>query len=217
MGTSERNERSPEKDEELSDVNVDNFFSIQIKPILEGVQEEIQKTSDSLQLMIRGLHSELLELKDITQRISATIDNFIEKDSRRMVESSLKEISTGLDILTNVPQHLRRTFEIIYPLREENGLTAKEVAEKTGKSRPLESDYLNQLADTGFVTKKKVGKKVLFYHQPSDQDDLEEDYTDTRDNQSANIIADVRNGLKEAANSTRSDKILINKNEAGYK
>ncbi|MEM3731881.1 MAG: zinc-ribbon domain-containing protein [Candidatus Bathyarchaeia archaeon] len=40
--------------------------------------------------------------------------------------------------------------------------TALEVSRKTGRSRAAESDYLNQLADRGFLKKTRRGREVIF-------------------------------------------------------
>jgi len=40
--------------------------------------------------------------------------------------------------------------------------TAQQVAEKTGRSRAAESDYLNQLGDRGFLKKQRRGKEMVF-------------------------------------------------------
>ena len=40
--------------------------------------------------------------------------------------------------------------------------TTSEVSDKTGKSRPTESDYFNQLCTRSLIIKRKEGKLALF-------------------------------------------------------
>jgi hypothetical protein len=61
--------------------------------------------------------------------------------------------------LSSLPEHLRRSMETIVTIGQG---TAELIAEKTGRSRAAESDYLNQLVDRGFLKKERVGKEVVF-------------------------------------------------------
>ncbi|WP_455141204.1 winged helix-turn-helix domain-containing protein [Candidatus Hodarchaeum mangrovi] len=169
-----------------------------IDQIFTDVVTEIQKTNENLQLMIRGLHSEIKELKDEIESISKTVDDYIQKDIKRSIDSRIKDISTGLDLLTNIPTHLRRTFEMIYTQGGKKGLSAKEVADRTQKSRSLESDYLNQLVDLGYILKEKDGKSVFFFYDFSDQEEDENGVSQS------NILSDV-NGAKTTVSSVKKN------------
>jgi len=183
------NKNTPEVDSgSVEKENIDQIFT--------DVVAEIQKTNESLQLMIRGLHSEIKELKSEIVSISKTVDDYIQKDIKISIDSRIKDISTGLDLLTNIPTHLRRTFEMIYTQGGKKGLSAKEVADRTQKSRSLESDYLNQLVDLGYILKAKDGKSVFFFYDFSDQ---EEDENGTAQ---SNILSDV-NGAKTTVSSVK--------------
>jgi hypothetical protein len=59
----------------------------------------------------------------------------------------------------SLPDHLRETMQAIAVFGE---ATARQVCEKTGRSRAAESDYLNQLVDRGFLKKGKRGREVVF-------------------------------------------------------
>jgi len=61
--------------------------------------------------------------------------------------------------LFSLPDHLRQTYLIVASKGECN---ATEVSNITGRSRALESCYLNQLARTGWLTKYRVSKTVNF-------------------------------------------------------
>ena len=167
-----------------------------IDQIFNDVVTEIQKTNENLQLMILGLHSEIKALKDEIKSISRTVDDYIQKDIKRSIDSRIKDISTGLDLLTNIPTHLRNTFETIYTQGGKKGLSAKEVADRTQKSRSLESDYLNQLVDLGYILKTKEGKSVYFFYEFSDQEE------DENGASQSNILSDV-NGTKTTVSSVK--------------
>ena len=145
-----------------------------IQQSFQGVQKEIrilQNATKDLHLMIRGMDGELQELKKVTKRISHRI-NAIDVGVKKAPKPHIKEISTGLDYLTQIPQHLRDTFGAI--LKRDAGATALEISLETGKSRSLESDYLNQLVDRGYVTKVRDGKKVLFSKSGEYEEEEEE-------------------------------------------
>lgn len=96
-------------------------------------------------------------------------------DKLDLIARRLKEISEKLDrilkfqktdretpttnTLTTLPKHLKLTASSIAELGE---ATALEVADETGRARAAESDYLNQLADRGFLRKERKGRSVYF-------------------------------------------------------
>ena len=61
--------------------------------------------------------------------------------------------------LASLPKHLRKTASAIATMGQ---ATAEQVAEKTGRTRAAESDYLNQLASRGFLKKERRGREVHF-------------------------------------------------------
>lgn len=71
------------------------------------------------------------------------LDNRIEKQA---VKTSLGVYKQTIDALRGQPE----------------GLTAKEVADKTGRFRNTESNYLNRLSRAELVEKKKKGRKTVF-------------------------------------------------------
>jgi DNA-binding transcriptional ArsR family regulator len=151
---------------------ISNDFYHTVKKELQEARDafskDLQQTRTSIELLIAGIHGELkgivADIKEMKQ---------MAKVNRRMIEKvSLKtpiartnssKVSTGLDILLQVPRHLRGTYSTVMKA-ERGGVTAQEVATQTGKSRPTESDYLNQLTDKGLISKVRSGKKVLFYY-----------------------------------------------------
>jgi hypothetical protein len=69
---------------------------------------------------------------------------------------------TQADIMTllNLPSSVRKTA---LALLECDKATAQELALKTGRSRPVESDCANQLVRMGFVMKKREGMGMYFF------------------------------------------------------
>ena len=67
-----------------------------------------------------------------------------------------------LDVMTllSLPDHLRKTATAVCKLGK---ATADEVADETGRTRAMESAYLNQLVRMGYLKKERVGRKVYFY------------------------------------------------------
>ncbi len=64
---------------------------------------------------------------------------------------------------------LTRTLAKSYQaLSDENGMIASKIASLTGRSRALESIYLNQLSAIGLVEKTKKGRKFYFTKKPHD-------------------------------------------------
>ncbi len=180
MGTFERsNYKEKQKKRDYSDGNLYVTIPLAIRESLEEfrieIKEEIQKTEQDLRLMIRGISADIQEVKEIVTGITHSVELISGKKStiiKKDVDIEIGGIEDSLDLLTKIPQHLRRTFEVI--LKLDKKVTAKEVSHETGKSRPLESDYLNQLSDRGVISKLPKGKKVFFYYQKPSSDDQEE-------------------------------------------
>jgi response regulator of citrate/malate metabolism len=61
--------------------------------------------------------------------------------------------------LASLPEHLKRTAFTIARMGE---ATAEKVATETGRSRAAESDYLNQLANQGFLKKERKERQMHF-------------------------------------------------------
>jgi len=180
MGTFEpSNTEEKEKKTNYSDETPRNVIPLAIRESLEelriDVKKEIQKSEEDLRLMLRGIQAEIHEVKEMVKGVTHSVELISGKKSvliKKTVEPELGGIGDSLDLLTKIPQHLRRTFEVI--LKLDKKVTAKEVSQKTGKSRPLESDYLNQLSDRGVISKIPKGKKVFFYYQKPSLYDHEE-------------------------------------------
>ncbi|MFX1284529.1 MAG: winged helix-turn-helix domain-containing protein [Promethearchaeota archaeon] len=156
--TDEKKEQNEKESVEFSDLGLKQAIPQLIHQSLQGVREDIQ----NIQIMIRGIQAEIQDIRKETESIGLRFDRVLDtSEIKKTSKPHIKEISTGLDILTQIPHHLRDTFQTI--LKRDKGASASEISKETGKSRSLESDYLNQLVDRGFVVKKRRGKRVLFF------------------------------------------------------
>jgi len=61
--------------------------------------------------------------------------------------------------LFSLPDHLRKTFIVVASKGE---CSAIQVSNLTGRSRAMESSYLNQLARMGWLTKRRNSKTLQF-------------------------------------------------------
>lgn len=62
--------------------------------------------------------------------------------------------------LSSLPDHLRKTAAAIAALGQ---ATARQIAQKTKRTRAAESDYLNQLENRGYLKKSRKGREVEFH------------------------------------------------------
>ncbi|MFW9903271.1 MAG: hypothetical protein ACFFFH_02985 [Candidatus Thorarchaeota archaeon] len=211
MGSSdEKKKQNGKNSSEISDLDLTKEIPTLIQQSFQGIRKEIQLIQDSnkdLHLMMRGMHAEIQELKKVTKQISQRFDNaFIAGVTRKTTKPHIKEISSGLDYLTQIPQHLRDTFRTI--LKRDTGATALEISLETGKSRSLESDYLNQLVDRGFVIKERQGKKVLFFK--IGELDEEEEVTKPNDHKkSLSFIAEKQTLVNNANHSQEKKAVRV--------
>ncbi|NHJ01527.1 MAG: hypothetical protein EAX86_05260 [Candidatus Heimdallarchaeota archaeon] len=102
----------------------------------------------------------LLELKKINTQLE-TIQLELQHETDRIEEQFPK-----LDIHSTPPSSLNilniqeqrpgifKTYKTIQ--KKDNWISATDVSQETGRSRGLESRYLNYLAENGFITKKRV-------------------------------------------------------------
>ena len=62
--------------------------------------------------------------------------------------------------LLSLPDHLRRTYLAAASMGQ---CDATQISNHTGRCRPIESNYLNQLTRTGWMVRRRTSRKVLFY------------------------------------------------------
>ncbi|MCW3974861.1 MAG: transcriptional regulator [Candidatus Bathyarchaeota archaeon] len=108
----------------------------------------------------RNIIDLLKKINDNLISLNSKIDNFIQTQEPEEKSISLEGIPLDVATLLSLPDHLRKTAMTICELKE---ATASDVAEKTGRVRAAESDYLNQLVSHGHIKKKRKGHDVYFY------------------------------------------------------
>lgn len=101
------------------------------------------------------------EINEITTRNLKKINEHINEVVHKLRIEATKIKSTGFEpsILLDFPDHLRLTVRILLEL---GMATAEEVSKKTGRSRSLESSYLNQLTTMGYVEKERKGQFIYY-------------------------------------------------------
>jgi DNA-binding transcriptional ArsR family regulator len=89
------------------------------------------------------------------------INENVEEILEMLGVESAKARSGGFkpSLLLEFPDHLRKTVRTLLEL---GMATAEEMSARTGRSRSLESAYLNQLTTMGYVAKKRKGKIVYY-------------------------------------------------------
>lgn len=102
----------------------------------------------------------LEKIKTTLDALNAKMDIIIE-----VQRANLKEImvpNAALDVMTllEMPDHLRKTAIVIC---KSGRATADEIAEQTSRARAVESSYLNQLVNMGYIKKMRKGRKAYFY------------------------------------------------------
>ncbi|MEM3905699.1 MAG: hypothetical protein QXZ17_02350 [Nitrososphaerota archaeon] len=113
-----------------------------------------------------------LHISDVlTKNLKATLEGFLQKMDEVLsnylgkiyqIESTASYISKKSDeaVQKTLPAHLDKTLQA---LRFLGKATAMEVASQTGRTRAIESVYLNQLLNLGIVEKERIGRKC-YYH-----------------------------------------------------
>lgn len=128
-----------------------NGISIQItdlKEIVEELKAEIQKLTSILT-------ERTPSIRQMDSLSISGIGNQISDDDNK---GSMKRIdSIGF---LDLPKHLQETYRALLTTGKES--TAVEIANRTSRQRPVESDYLNQLVRMNYVRKYRKGKKVYF-------------------------------------------------------
>ena len=101
-------------------------------------------------------------LKRIEKRLIA-IEKLLKtsppREKREMGVPRRDALTTGVEGLLELPDSLRKSMMALQELGE---ATAVETAQKTRRTRSVESIYLNQLVRMGLLQRERRGKKVYF-------------------------------------------------------
>ncbi len=117
-----------------------------IMPLLEAINESLKSIDN--------------RLAKLSKKNDEVLANLHSGRPRQVKATDLEDSPLDVVTLLSLPDHLRKTAMI---LCKEDDATAKQVAEKTGRARAVESSYLNQLHTMGYVNKKRKGRDVYFH------------------------------------------------------
>ena len=117
----------------------------------EEILKELLECQKRLLETLESIETRMCKLENILTCFSLLIEEDLE-------EEVLKEPSGIIDFI-RLPTSRKETVQAIMKLGR---ATAKQVAEKTGKSRNVETIYLNDLCRKGHLKKIREGRKVYF-------------------------------------------------------
>jgi len=113
----------------------------------------------------------LQRILETLKKLSSKLDQIIENQEKTaeaekrhafpMREEDLAGL-TATDVMTllSLPDHLRKAAMVV---SEKGRVTAEDVSHATGRARAVESSYLNQLVNMGYLKKERKRRTVYFY------------------------------------------------------
>lgn len=122
------------------------------------LRDESEKTTIE---ELKQLNLKIDSLIGLEEKILNTLTEFL----RLLIENKppdrdeLKVVPDATALLT-LPGSLRKTVLAVYKLGE---ATADDLSNETGRLRAVESASASQLARSGYLKKKRVGRKVFYY------------------------------------------------------
>lgn len=99
------------------------------------------------------------ELLDRIKEIERRLENVERALGLRDADRGRRPLQVDFGELLELPDSLRRTILALRGLRE---ATTEEVAERTGRTRSVETIYLNQLVRMGLLARERRGRKIYF-------------------------------------------------------
>lgn len=105
------------------------------------------------------MHSNLeidtdIHVKDLEKRLLLLEQRVDELESRLY-----PVVEDKVALFLTVPDTLRKS---LFAVSELSQATADEVCRRTGRHRSIENKYLNELVRAGWLTRKRIGKKVYY-------------------------------------------------------
>ncbi len=96
-------------------------------------------------------------VKDLEKRLLLLEQRVDELESRLH-----PAVEDRVALFLTVPDTLRKS---LFAVSELSQATADEVCRRTGRHRSIENKYLNELVRAGWLTRKRIGKKVYYSPQ----------------------------------------------------
>jgi len=110
--------------------------------------------------MVEVDEKDLKELIKQTKELNAKVEKILQEREEKNKET----FPLSIPMMLALPDNLRQTVASLSKLKE---ASADEVAKETGRTRAIESMYLNQLVVLGYIRKRKEGHRVVFYLENS--------------------------------------------------
>ncbi|MEM0444420.1 MAG: hypothetical protein QXO86_00045 [Nitrososphaerota archaeon] len=122
------------------------------RPVLEE-RVGMAKATDSLSLDAVRIIDAFVE------KLDKVLEEYFKAKPLYQISQSTSVQRQGDVTQVQLAPHLAKTYQVV---RNRGRVTALDVSIETGRSRPLESVYLNQLVALGLVSKVRVGRKLYF-------------------------------------------------------
>lgn len=129
------------------------------------VPEIEEKLEETKALLDEINNTTIVNMKKINENVEEILE-MLGVESAKVRSGGFKP-----NILLEFPDHLRKTVRTLLEL---GMATADEMSARTGRSRSLESAYLNQLTTMGYVGKKRKGK-IVYYNIKFDNEKVKVD------------------------------------------
>jgi uncharacterized coiled-coil protein SlyX len=110
---------------------------------LEGQVGSVTRTLQEVQLDVAALRAAM------------------DVNPERLEPLSQQGLSSRNSELSPLPESLQTTLGALSS-RGKKGMTADDVSKLTSRSRCLESTYLNRLTSNGYLTRRRIGLKVIY-------------------------------------------------------
>lgn len=107
-----------------------------------------------------SLSMEMVKVVDaFAEKLDRVLEEYFKARPMYQVSQTTSIQQQGGATQIQLAPHLAKTYQVV---RNKGRVTALDVSIETGRSRPLESVYLNQLVALGLVEKRRVGRKLYF-------------------------------------------------------
>lgn len=119
----------------------------------------LKKLVDGFNLVNRKLDS----LIELNEKMLKMHEEFLRMGGK--THSGIKfKLEPDVMSLLSLPMSLRKTVMVLYKLEK---ATAEDLAKETKRLRAVESASANQLVRMGYLKKKREGREVYFYIEPT--------------------------------------------------
>jgi hypothetical protein len=130
-------------------------LNLKLAVLLARIIDELRETNGKLESLI-----------DLNRKLLETQKEPVQTTGNKKEPSPELKLAPDVMALLSLPMSLRKTVMVLYKLEK---ATAKDIANETKRLRAVESASANQLVRLGYLKKKREGRDVYFYIQPSSE------------------------------------------------